>query len=87
MNNYTTYEITIKKVNKTYVPETEEVYYNSQTGEMVTWSVWYHDKENHQMRKERTGKETLEITSEKIYEQEKDNLDVSELAIFINRVK
>ncbi len=71
-----TYKITISEVTESEVPKTE--YKKLGTKNAIGEDEYgYVD----------TGRMEIERHEKAIYEQEKDNLDVAELAIFINRAR
>ena len=89
-NEIQTYRITIECITKNYVKESKSCHFDKNTGKEVTWTEYYHNGDEERDSKYathdvETGKVTMDERSEKIYEQEKSNLDVSELAMFINR--
>lgn len=85
-----TYRITIECINKEYIKETKTCHFDKKTGEEVTWSKYYNNNDEEKDLKYAshevdTGKVSMNERSEKVYEQEKSDLDVGELAMFINR--
>ena len=84
-----THRITILKVIREEVQETTEAYFHNKTGEKLDWSAWYKlsEKEQAQYSKKQipTGETNVKERTEKIYEQEKEDLDVADVSLYINR--
>jgi len=88
----TTYKIIIKKLTKKLKPEITTVYINAKTKRVITdWSTYHNlpdeEKEDFRTTNVPIGSFETSIAEETIYEQEKYDLDVSELAMFVNRTK
>lgn len=86
------YKITISEVNEQEVKKTEEVIVHKKTGEVISWSKWYEMKDEdkkaeYARKREFTGEVEVESKEKTIYEQEINDLDIGELAIYINRAK
>lgn len=85
------YKITISKVIKEEVEKTREGYFNQETAEEIDWSKWYKldedEKKNYIKREVPTGETEINEREEKIYEQEVNDLDIGEVAVYINRAR
>ena len=83
------YKLTISKVTRTKKAETDELYFNKKTGERIDWSKWYgltdEEKKGYKKHNVFTGGFTVGSNDVEVYQQEKDYIDVGELAIFLNR--
>lgn len=85
------YKITISEVDEVRIEKTTEQIFHKETGKKIDWFKWYklsdEEKENYDRRQIPTGEIEIEQNEKKIYEQEIAELDIGELAIFINRAK
>lgn len=83
------YKVTIEEINEREVEKTEEKVFNKKTGDIISWSKWYalsdEEKEDYDKRQIPTGVVETETSEKKVYEQEVEDLDLGELAIYINR--
>lgn len=81
------YKITVEEIEKRTVPEIDKIYVNEETGEVLTSSWNKKDGVNYQEVKAFMGSFEEETKTTKVYEQEVENFEVSELALHINRVR
>ncbi len=85
------YKIVISEVREFEVRDTAEVHVHKKSGESIGWSSWYNlddgEKKNYEKRKEFTGKVERQKEETPIYEQEVSDLNVAELAVYINRAR
>lgn len=85
-----TFRITIQKVTKDYLEETETKYYDKKTGKELTWSEYYANgnaPDTHVSHQVGTGKIKVEERTEQVYQQDKETLDIAEVALYINRTR
>ena len=87
------FKITIEEVVRTETEEMEGKYINSETGEIIS-SYDYEYKDEYKEKQEEfkkvnlpTGERSVNEKSTKIYEQEKSDIDISDIAMYINRSK
>lgn len=77
------YKITVEKITTTEYPETKTVYYDNVTKKNYDSS--YDIKgDDFEQRKIETGKRLVRKDEEKVFEQIKDDVDISKLAVFLN---
>ena len=85
------YKITIEQIDRDEVEETKEIYVHKDTGEKLDWMEWHNlDTElqkEYETKRVGTGNREIVNREQKVYEQEKADLDIAELAIFINRAR
>lgn len=88
------YRVTISLITTREVKETTDVYINDKTGEVLTWNGWYDlgkedKKEQSKFKKvmQETGDVEIKESEQKLFEQELNDLDVGELAVYINRAR
>ncbi len=83
------YKITISEITRAYVEETKEVYVDEKTGNQ--YDYWTKDKapdpEKLVTKKQGTGKMNVDERKQDVYEQEKESIDIGEIAMFINRAR
>lgn len=83
------YKLSIAKVTKTIKPKTEDRYFDKKTGEQIEWSKWYDlsDEEKKQYAKHKvfTGDFETDRDTHNLYEQEMQDIDISDIAMYINR--
>lgn len=88
-----TYKITISKVTRVEVKETEEMFFSltDNSKKPLNWSGYYslpdEEKENWESKPVPTGEIKFKESEQKLYEQEKDDLDIGEISMFINRAR
>jgi hypothetical protein len=87
METTKSYRILIEEIVREEYDETVEKYVKD--GIIIEWGEWYklpEDEKNDWTKTDiPTGKKNTDERTIKLYEQEKTELDVGELAIFINR--
>ena len=87
------YKITIEEINRIEKNKTQEMFFHITDKEKngLTWFEHHKLSNEEQQNFYATEIQTQEIeikeTTQKIYEQEIVNLDIGELAIYINRAK
>ena len=83
------FRIVISEVSKTEKEETETKYIKD--GEIIDWSKWYKLTDEEKLEYTSVQQPTGEIErgeiEEKIYKQDLEELDVRDLAIYLNRVR
>lgn len=83
------FRITISKVSKTEQEETETQYVKG--GKIISWNDWYslddEEKKKYIKTEKPTGKIERDESAEKLYEQDLEELDIRDLAVYLNRVK
>ena len=88
-----TYKITIEEVIRTETEEVETKYVNKNTGEVISsydygYKDEYKEKQNEFEEVELpTGKRSINERQTKVYEQEKDDIEIADIAMYVNRAK
>ena len=83
------FRVSISEVSKVEEEETESVYVKD--GKVISWNDHYNlsdeEKKGYIKTQKPTGKIKREENSEKVYEQDLDELDIKDLAVYLNRVR
>lgn len=85
------YKIEISVVKEEEHQKTAEVYVNDKTAECLSWTQWYSLEQDQKkaFRKSETptGETEVNRREDSVYVQEVEDLDIGELAVFINRAR
>ena len=88
------YRIIIEEVTVVKIPKKETVYYHKDTGKIISSYKYSYElkKEQEEQKnyiavKKATGEYETNEHTKKILEQTKDDIDVSDIALYINRAK
>ena len=83
------FRVTISEVSKTEKEKTETKYIKD--GKIIDWSKWYNLTDDEKLEYTTINQPTGEIErdeiEEKIYKQDLENLDIQDLAVYLNRVR
>ena len=83
------FRVSISEVSKVEEEETESIYVKD--GKIISWNDHYNlsdeEKKGYIETQKPTGKIKREENSEKVYEQDLDELDIKDLAVYLNRVR
>ena len=86
-----TYRITIEKVERTEYEDVKEKYFRASDGSWLEWHEWYNlpqkEKDQYEPRAIGTGKMSTQERTTKLYEQEREELNIGDIAVYINRVR
>ena len=84
------FKIIIKEVDEVSKPETELILLHKETGKKIdsydyNYKMKEEEKKNYVKVKKETGRLDVNTTEREVLNQTKENLDVSDLALYINR--
>lgn len=88
----TFFKVTIEKVEEVTKPQTEEKYLHNETKKIISGYGYRNEIEKDSQKdylpvKVETGGRSIDSNSKDIYEQKFDEMDVSEIVLFLNRTK
>jgi len=85
------YKITISAITEREIKKTAEEIVHKKTGEVIDWMTWYDlpedEKKHYEKHRIATGEIDIDENTKVVYEQDVDDLDIGDLAIYINRAK
>lgn len=86
-----TYKLTVTKVTKVKTAKTKTVYFGPEKQIIQDWSAYYNlsdeKKEKFKEIQVPTADYESNTHSEELYSQEKNDLDIADMAMYINRAK